>query len=747
MIIDRATRQQLIDMLTPHVSTVRERRAILGAAFLGTSLLDTITLEGTPRDFASNLIIASLNYGELDGDPAIIPVLEEIKARVGHDKQRQIDALIDQLRGTAAEIINPKDPQNRVFIAYRRKNSTYIGRAVFQDLRAAGYDVFFDVEGLDSAGNFEQAILRQVAARPHFVVILAPGTLEGFADPDDWLRREVEYALQTGRNVIPLLFNGFEFKDYRHLLTGTLAQLERQQGIPVPQAFFNEAMARLRGMMQNAAPVPVTDAPQSDDPAVMRRVAQAAAEADPTEEQLETERKLQQRERELAEMQAQVEAAAADLERQRRQQDTREQSAQRQMSAVQAQLEKIQAAQRDLDNRWATMEAREKEIAEREAKVRAMQTDVPPQQTQKPTPQPQPTRTAPPPQRQQPPRAQPEPQTQAPQVDVPRLRWWNPLHGFMLFWWLFYQPGKIVVHDNAYGQEAKHGAGNWLATTLTWMPVFIPSMALALRPELAAAWRAQTAFELYGMAFPLAVIIPALLITIAASLIPDDSIAISVTGVLALVVAFGVVSFVAGGLAFGTFGGMLVVVVGAVVAGIVADSVLANPVVEGLVTLGVAVGLAGVVADDLAFGLAGVVAGGLVGIVASVVAGGVGAVLVGVMRGIRFGHTGFVAVGGAAVGVAVGLAGFAAVGVAVGVTATLAVWVAGAVTDDMVDTVVGFVAVGVGGAAAGFVAAFTVVSIEVAVQRGRSSSSLKIVPSVLLICYIVIAWVSFTAPV
>jgi hypothetical protein len=67
--------------------------------------------------------------------------------------------------------------EQTVFISYRRDVSAFIARAVFQDLRAHGYDVFLDVETIDN-GQFEHIILSQIAARTHFIVILTPGAVE-----------------------------------------------------------------------------------------------------------------------------------------------------------------------------------------------------------------------------------------------------------------------------------------------------------------------------------------------------------------------------------------------------------------------------------------------------------------------------------------------------------------------------------------------------------------------------------------
>ena len=45
-------------------------------------------------------------------------------------------------------------------------------------------------------------------------MILAHGTLEGCEEPDDWLRREIEYAIKLGRNVVPILVNNFRFDNH-----------------------------------------------------------------------------------------------------------------------------------------------------------------------------------------------------------------------------------------------------------------------------------------------------------------------------------------------------------------------------------------------------------------------------------------------------------------------------------------------------------------------------------------------------
>jgi tetratricopeptide (TPR) repeat protein len=137
------------------------------------------------------------------------------------------------------------DASKTVFISYRRNVASFIARAVFMDLRLNGYDVFMDVENIDS-GLFGTVILKQIAARVHFVVILTPGTVERCLEPEDWLRREIEYAIDLKRNIVPLLVNNFVFIGTEKYLTGKLQELQFYNGLNVPHDYFDEAMVRLR---------------------------------------------------------------------------------------------------------------------------------------------------------------------------------------------------------------------------------------------------------------------------------------------------------------------------------------------------------------------------------------------------------------------------------------------------------------------------------------------------------------------
>ena len=110
--------------------------------------------------------------------------------------------------------------EKTVFISYRRTNAPW-ALAIYQDLTQHGYDVFFDYLG----------------------------------NAMDWLRREIETALEARRNIVPLMLEGFDFKtpSIESQLTGKLSVLKRYNELSVPVEYFLEAMGRLREKRLNVA--------------------------------------------------------------------------------------------------------------------------------------------------------------------------------------------------------------------------------------------------------------------------------------------------------------------------------------------------------------------------------------------------------------------------------------------------------------------------------------------------------------
>ncbi len=175
--------------------------------------------------------------------------------------------------------------EKTVFISYRRTNAPW-ALAIYQNLMANGFDVFFDYTGIAS-GDFEQVILGNIRGRAHFLLLLTPSALERCSEQGDWLRREIETALDSTRNIIPLMLEGFDFGSpaIAPYLTDKLSILGSYNGLNVPADYFFEAMDRLRNKHLN---VPLSSVYHPVSPAAATASAQqkvAASTAPPVQPQ------------------------------------------------------------------------------------------------------------------------------------------------------------------------------------------------------------------------------------------------------------------------------------------------------------------------------------------------------------------------------------------------------------------------------------------------------------------------------
>jgi hypothetical protein len=172
----------------------------------------------------------------------------------------------------------------KVFISYRRALSAWAARAVYQHLVAADYDVFMDVESL-SSGEFRSIILRQIEARPHFLVILTPGALKRTHEAGDWLRQEVEHALDSGRNIVPIAEDGFSYEAEERDIPGgrlppKLSTLKGHNWLPMPssQRYFKPAMQDLtENFLARSVPAAIVRTPSADRPTITRLMLNARA--------------------------------------------------------------------------------------------------------------------------------------------------------------------------------------------------------------------------------------------------------------------------------------------------------------------------------------------------------------------------------------------------------------------------------------------------------------------------------------
>ena len=92
-----------------------------------------------------------------------------------------------------------------VFISYRRENTWGKARAIANSLENHGYKVFLDVDSI-GGGAFPKYITEAIYSSEYFMPLLSPGTLES-----EWVQKEIQYALDMEKTIIPVLLDNFEF--------------------------------------------------------------------------------------------------------------------------------------------------------------------------------------------------------------------------------------------------------------------------------------------------------------------------------------------------------------------------------------------------------------------------------------------------------------------------------------------------------------------------------------------------------
>lgn len=99
-----------------------------------------------------------------------------------------------------------------IFISYRREGGKEIARIIKAELEKMGFSVFLDFDELND-GHFEKYIIQAIDSSSVFMLILSPNALDLCIDEDDWVRKEIEYAIKKDCHIVPInpdqKFNGY----------------------------------------------------------------------------------------------------------------------------------------------------------------------------------------------------------------------------------------------------------------------------------------------------------------------------------------------------------------------------------------------------------------------------------------------------------------------------------------------------------------------------------------------------------
>ncbi|MCH5328876.1 MAG: WG repeat-containing protein [Coprobacter sp.] len=90
-----------------------------------------------------------------------------------------------------------------IFISYRREDGKEKARSLKSELELQDFHAFLDFDELKD-GKFDQRIMDAIDEAPVFLFLLTPHALDRCVDDEDWVRKEIEYAVQKQRHIIPI---------------------------------------------------------------------------------------------------------------------------------------------------------------------------------------------------------------------------------------------------------------------------------------------------------------------------------------------------------------------------------------------------------------------------------------------------------------------------------------------------------------------------------------------------------------
>ena len=138
-----------------------------------------------------------------------------------------------------------------IFISYRRNGGFETAKHLFDLLTKDGYSVAFDIDTLRN-GRFDEKIYDLIKNCSDFVIILNKGVFRRTCNPfvskqKDWVRLELEYALQLGKNIIPIALSDFSFPWY---LPEELKVIKYINGPQYTKEYFDDFYCKLKKFLK-----------------------------------------------------------------------------------------------------------------------------------------------------------------------------------------------------------------------------------------------------------------------------------------------------------------------------------------------------------------------------------------------------------------------------------------------------------------------------------------------------------------
>jgi len=149
----------------------------------------------------------------------------------------------------------------RVFISYRRADSSSLAYLVSRELELRGIDCFLDTRNIDGGGPFPDRLRHAIDEAQVVLVLLGATTFES-----EWVREEIKHAHEHGKLLIPIFQERYTTSDPipdEHVYA--LLQSDGVHILDVRNIFIEAAFDQLEQMLQHSLtdvpPEPIIETP------------------------------------------------------------------------------------------------------------------------------------------------------------------------------------------------------------------------------------------------------------------------------------------------------------------------------------------------------------------------------------------------------------------------------------------------------------------------------------------------------
>lgn len=121
---------------------------------------------------------------------------------------------------------------------------------IYDRLQNEGYDCFLDKHTLKPGEKFPEEIYTNIDECTDFLLVLPPCGLDDCKDEEDWVRKEIEYALEKNKHIIPFVEQKFEFPQKADLPEKLRVILDLE-AIRFNDDYFEAVMEKLKNSLKS----------------------------------------------------------------------------------------------------------------------------------------------------------------------------------------------------------------------------------------------------------------------------------------------------------------------------------------------------------------------------------------------------------------------------------------------------------------------------------------------------------------